>query len=119
MEHKMKKKIVMSVLGLYLAVLLVSSAYAAGVTLAWNAPTGGGTVKGYNLYYGTSNGNFPNKVSGINNTQHIISGLAEDKVYYFVVKAYNDQGESGPSNMITWKYSDTTPPLPPFGVQAQ
>ena len=92
--------------------------HAAGVTLAWNAPIGGGPVKGYNLYYWTSDESNPNKVEGIKNTQYMLSGLDEDKVYTFMVKAYNDNGESGPSNIKSWKYSDTTPPLPPDGVNA-
>ena len=92
--------------------------YAVGVTLAWDAPAGGGAVKGYNLYYWTLNQSNPNKVGGINNTQYTLSGLDEDKVYHFMVKAYNDAGESQPSNVKSWKYSDTTPPLPPDGVNA-
>lgn len=109
----------MSVSGFFLVISLTSVVYAAGVNLAWNAPTTGGEVKGYNLYYGNAVGNYPNKVAGIADTEYIVSGLDEEKVYYFVVKAFNDAGESGPSNVIIWRDSDSTPPLPPIGIQVQ
>jgi hypothetical protein len=110
------KKWTLVFVNLFVFIAFTSYAFAAGVTLAWNPPSSGGVVKGYNIYYGNSNGNYPNKVEGITSTQYVVSGLDEGKVYYFIVKAYNDAGESGPSNVKSWMYSDTTPPLPPDGV---
>ncbi len=113
------EKAIMIGISIFLFAAFPYYSHAAGVTLAWDAPSGGGAVTGYNLYYGTSSGSYPNKVGAINSTQYVVSGLDEDKVYYFIVKAYNDAGESGPSNMVAWRYRDTTPPLPPGGVGAE
>ncbi|MBN1848013.1 MAG: fibronectin type III domain-containing protein [Deltaproteobacteria bacterium] len=114
----------MKKIGTVIMILILSIAFAgwsdaAGVTLAWDPPSSGGVVEGYNLSYGTSSNHQANKVERIMGTQYIVSGLDEDKVYYFEVKAYNDVGESGPSNKVTWKYSDTTPPLPPDGLEVK
>ena len=108
-----------------LSFLLVTASYihAAGVTLAWDPPDAesGGPVEGYMLYWGTISGIYPNSKDVGNMTQDTVSGLDEESQYYFIVKAYNGGGSNiGPaSNEISWSYSDTTPPLPPDGVEAQ
>jgi hypothetical protein len=95
-----------------------SNVSSAATTLAWNASSG--VVTGYRIYYGTSQGNYPLSVEVGNITQYPLSNLSLQvgTTYYFIVKAYNDAGESGPSNEESYTINpppDTTPPLPPQG----
>jgi len=98
-------------------ILIAAQVQAAGVTLAWDPSEG--EVKGYRIYYGTQSHNYTMSVDAGNVTQFTVSGLDEGKTYYFVVRAYNEVGESGDSNEVTWTYRDTTPPLPPSGVEVK
>lgn len=107
---------------LYIAVIiLLSSVYPvyAGTVLIWDASTG--TVTGYRIYYGTSSGNYAGIEETGNVTQYPLSNLplAEETSYYFVVKAYNNAGESDPSNEVTYYCPDSTPPVPPQGLSKQ
>jgi hypothetical protein len=63
------------------------SANAAQVTLAWDPSSG--PVAGYNVYYGTSSGNYDYSVDVGNFTSCTISGLQEGETYYFSVSAYD------------------------------
>jgi len=94
--------------------------HAAGVDLAWDAPTAGGAVAGYKVYWKAAGGSYSdaNSMSVIGNRSCTVSGLDETRQYYFIVKAYNDAGMSPASNEVTWSYSDATPPIQVKGVQA-
>lgn len=100
--------------------LSVSPAKAASVRFAWNASEG--TVTGYRIYYGTTQGSYPNRVEVGNETEHTVDGLDDGVTYYFVVRAYNDYGESGNSNVVQWPEPDTlsitisTPDTDPFST---
>jgi len=87
---------------------LGGSVFAATIHLAWDPSSG--TVTGYRIYYGTSSGSYPNKVDVGNVTECTISNLQEGVTYYFVARAYNDYGESGNSNEVSWTAGDTDPP---------
>ena len=89
-----------------LALLTASYAQAAQVHLAWNASSG--SVTGYRIYYGTSPGSHPTRVEAGNVTDYIVTGLSENVMYYFVVRAYNNYGESADSNEVSW-ISTSTP----------
>jgi hypothetical protein len=103
-----------------LALIIVSpNASSAESMLAWDASQG--NVTGYRIYYGTSPGNYPFIQEVGNVTQYSLSSLPLQigTTYYFIVKAYNDVGESEQSNEVSYVInppSDTTPPLPPQGV---
>jgi len=94
--------------------------HAAGVDLAWDAPSSGGTVAGYKVYWKAAGGSYSdaNSMAVVGKTSCTVSGLDEAKQYYFIVKAYNDAGMSPPSNEVTWSYSDATPPAQVQGIQA-
>ncbi len=78
------------------------------VTLSWTPPTENddGTpllnLAGYNIYYGVSRGNYPNRIN-IDNpglTTYLVDNLVPD-IYYFTTTAINDIGvESNFSNEI-------------------
>ncbi len=106
-----------------LITLLLSNVFvsAAESILTWEAATG--DITGYRLYYGTSRGNYLfNKDVG-DVTQYPVSNLSlsPGNTYYFVVRAYNESGESNNSNettMVIPAVIDTTPPLSPENVSA-
>ena len=68
---------------------------AASITLSWSAPHTNvdGTpltdLAGYQLYYGTASGQYDVVIDVGNQTTVVVSGLADDRVYYFSVTAYD------------------------------
>jgi fibronectin type 3 domain-containing protein len=70
----------------------------AQVSLSWTASAGG--ADNYRIYMGTSpGGELATAVqTSIAGTTATVSGLSNDTTYYFVVKAVNYVGISGPSN---------------------
>ena len=95
--------------------MAAEKAYSA-TTLTWNAPTTNSDgspltdLAGYNLYYGTSSGNYTNTIRVGNATTYILNLSAGS--YYFVATAYNSLGvESSESNQVVKTVLvDTTPP---------
>jgi fibronectin type 3 domain-containing protein len=117
----MTRKIVVLLTGLLVLALVAPHISFAEPMLQWDAVTG--DVTGYKIYYGTSSGSYPYSRDAGNVTQYPLSSLSltEGTTYYFVVRAYNNVGES--DNSIATKHtipllSDTTPPLTPQGVTA-
>lgn len=73
-------------------------AIARNLTLAWN-PSTDSSVVGYNLYYGTSSGDYTSKITVGNVTTATVSNLVAGTTYYFSATAYNANGvESNFSN---------------------
>ncbi|MFH2066081.1 MAG: fibronectin type III domain-containing protein [Pseudomonadota bacterium] len=74
----------------------------SGPVLSWTPSSG--VVTGYRVYYGTIPDSYPNRWDAGNTTQLALSVLPieEGKTYYFVVRAYNDSGESVNSEVETW-----------------
>jgi hypothetical protein len=82
--------------------MLVPSAHAADVTVAWD-PNPEPDVVGYKIYYGTSPGSYTASVNAGDITSLAISGLQAGLTYYFAAVAYDNSGnESGFSNEITY-----------------
>ena len=106
----MAKKIMILFGCLVLFGLVIPYVSFADSQLAWDGSSG--TVTGYRVYYGTSSGNHPNSHEVGSATQCALSSLPlnEKTTYYFVTRAYNDAGESGDSNEVSWTVPDTTPP---------
>lgn len=78
------------------------SASVSSATLAWDAPLdSAGIIAGYNLYYGTSSGNYDKKINTGKLTTCTIKDLAPG-TYYMAVTCYDASGnESGFSNETT------------------
>ena len=72
------------------------------VRLKWD-PSPSANVDGYRVFYGTSPGFHPSVQEVGNYTQCTVIGLSAETDYYFVVRAYNDAGESGDSNEVSWE----------------
>ena len=89
--------------------------------LKWDASTG--EVIGYKVYYGTKTGEYTESKDVGNVTQYPLAdlNLTQGLTYYFMLRAYNDFGESEDSNIISYSApvpGDLTPPLSPQNVTA-
>lgn len=116
----MKVKTFFGVICLILIMAVPAGAFAAG-SLEWDPPSTG-TVNGYKIYYGgTQGGPYSNSQDVGAVTSYGLSNLPlqEMNTYYFVVRAYNDAGESENSNEVSLLVPDTTPPAAPQGVTVQ
>jgi hypothetical protein len=74
--------------------LLPTSASAGEVTLAWD-PGADLNVAGYRLYYGYEKGRYEGDVDVGMETTITLTDLEEGKPYYFVLVAYDVNGEQG------------------------
>ena len=73
------------------------------VAFSWDAVTNAfPPVEGYRIYYGPTSGQQTVFVEAGNNTTGQVTGLPAGSQNYFVVRAYNSVGESGPSNEVVW-----------------
>jgi hypothetical protein len=98
---------ILLLLPIFLCTLLIQSADAASVTLAWD-PNTEPDIAGYKLCYGTVKGAYEFAIDVGNQTTYTISGFVEGVDYYFVVTAYNAYGlESDFSDEVSY-------PGPPF-----
>lgn len=88
--------------------LLCRPAECGSVMLAWNPPPGW-NVGGYNVYYGTSSGNYTNTLDVGTNWYVTVDGLAAGTTYFFAVAAYDDDGLESPDS---GEISLTTPFAP-------
>lgn len=79
------------------------------VTLAWGSVTG---ATGFKIKYGTASGSYTTTLDVGNVTTKEVTGLTNSQIYYFVVTAYNTNGESANSNERS-----ATPVLPPLPDQ--
>jgi hypothetical protein len=93
------------VLFFYLLMVVATQAVTrptASVTLAWD-PSPDSQVVGYYVYAGTTSGSTTNRFDAGNALNFRVAGLAYGKTNYFVVKAYDVNGnESDPSNEISY-----------------
>jgi hypothetical protein len=80
--------------------LVTPIAYAAQVTVSWDASVG--PVSGYEIHYGTTSGDYDYSVNVGNSTSCNISGLQEGVTYFFAATAYNDIDESDYSDEIAY-----------------
>jgi hypothetical protein len=83
----------LSLLAVYFGVLLPTAAFAASVTLAWDANKES-DLKGYIVYYGTASGNYTSNVDVGNKTQYTTPDLPDGPTYYFAVKALDTSGNA-------------------------
>ena len=80
----------------------ISGLHAADVSLAWDRHRDP-NVAGYQVYYGLSSRNYFAIVDVGNKTTHVVTGLLNDRRYYFAVTAYDaKKTESGFSREVVW-----------------
>lgn len=79
-----------------------SGVHVATAVVTWNANTES-DLAGYKVYYGTESGQYTISIDVGNVTQRKVSGLEVGGVYYFVVTAYDLNGnESAPSGQVAY-----------------
>jgi hypothetical protein len=90
---------------IFVAVFLLSFLYSvravcsAQVTLEWQASSG--DIAGYNVYQGTSSGEYDVTMDVGNWTSVTVADLEEDEAYYFAVTAYDlEDNDSAYSNEV-------------------
>ncbi len=91
--------------------LFLSIASAAQIKIAWDPNPPEDAVIGYKACYGTSATNI-NVCEEVGNfTEYIIENLIPGQKYFIAVKAYNNYGESGFSNIVETPFYtiDTNP----------
>lgn len=77
---------------LFLCLVGLEKAHGQSVVLDWNASSTP-TVTGYNVYYGTTSGNYPYKVNVGNTSSFTLSNLTAGVTYYFAATAYDAYGD--------------------------
>lgn len=93
---------------LLLFLCLFSPAQATqNITLKWD-PDPASNAAGYRLYYGTSTGQYTQKLEVGNTTVALVSNLAEGRTYFFAVTAYNRAAESLVSNEVSFTVPNST-----------
>jgi len=93
--------------------LLMTTAHAAQVTVAWDANSDP-AVTGYRVHYGTSPGSYTSHIDVGNTTSCVISGLVEGLTYYFAASAYDGSGnESDYSTAVNYTVPQAPAPSPP------
>jgi len=98
----MKKESKLFLVSLFLVPCLIaficSGAYAASVSLSWDAPvenedyTPLTDLEGFIIYYGSSTGNYTNTIDAGNVISYQIGNLNDGQTYYFAVTAYDSSG---------------------------
>ena len=87
---------------LLISLVSLEKARARSIILEWNASISS-DVAGYNVYYGTSSGNYSYKINVGNVTSLTVSNLACGVTYYFAATAYDANGnESAYSSEVTF-----------------
>ena len=93
--------------------LLIASAHAQQVNLAWDANTET-DLQAYKVYQGTASRTYSSNANVGNSTNCTISGLETGKTHYFSVTAVDSAGnESGYSNEISYMIPAPAPPPAP------
>lgn len=101
---RVKKKNLYNFFSISCALLIISLLFVAGnsygisIKLGWNPPQRG-EVNGYRLYYGLTSGSYDYMIDAKSTTVKAIR-LKKGYQYYIVVTAYNEFGESEPSNEL-------------------
>jgi hypothetical protein len=96
--------------GLFLLALSPSAPMAAQVTLRWDANQT--APDGYRLYQSNAAQGFDysSPVWSGQAIEHTVAGLDSNKTYYFVVRAFKGNSESGDSNMVQFPEPGSVPP---------
>ena len=80
----------------------ISASHARDVTLAW-LPNEEPDILGYRIWYGSESENYIESIDVGNQTQFTITGLENDKKYFYAVTVYNTANrESGFSEEISY-----------------
>jgi hypothetical protein len=88
-------KFIFLFLSLFAMLAMLEKTNASNIILNWN-PSVSRNVTGYDVYYGTTSGNYPYSVNAGHATTITISNLIPGAKYYFAATAYTADGEQSP-----------------------
>jgi hypothetical protein len=121
----MKRTVLVALFFLCLIGLAVTCfAGTSNVTFTWT-PTVSTGATGYRLYqshtsgsytYGAGAADLAATIPGTTTSTYTLTGLV-DGTYFWVMTAYNANGESGPSGQVTATLNSTYPSQAPAGFQ--
>jgi hypothetical protein len=117
-RSNMARKAIVLLIGFFVFALMAPQLSHAESMLTWDSIA---DAQGYKIYYGTSKGRYIYSKDVGNVIKYPLANflLDEGTEYFFVVRAYNDAGESDNSSESSYTVpspGDTTPPLAPQGV---
>ena len=113
--QKTKRSANLKLILLFLVIFFcfASPLHAMDITLQWT-PNSEPDVAGYKVFYReeSESYNYSDPYWETIEPKCTVYDLDITKTYYFVVRAYNDTGESGNSNEVSWVYNapDTVAP---------
>jgi len=93
---------------LILPLMLLHSVLADQITIAWDVES---SVRGYNVYYGTTSRVYRSPINVGNVTIYTLTGLSAGQRYFIAITAYNEFGESGYSNEVNGVAPTSQTPL--------
>jgi hypothetical protein len=98
-----------------LALMVISpvclTTHAADLTLAWDSVN---NASGYMLFYGFESNSYDSMIDVGPQLKYKVTGLEDNQLYYFAVKAWNEYGESDYSQEISSKTGPEEPDQPPI-----
>lgn len=101
----------------FVAVLWAGFAYAADLTLRWDASA---DATGYKIYQSTDSGATWDAGTDVGNvTEYTITGVPDSGLVLFRVAAYNSQGEAVRLEAGAWYNGDWKPPKAAGGLGIQ
>ena len=111
--------LILAICVLFSILIYPSIALADDVTLAWDASSGADGYRLFSREQGQSY-NFSSPDWEGTATTGTVTGLTQGTTYYFVVRAYNADGESGDSNEVSTTIGSTNQPpvLDPIGSRS-
>ncbi len=103
-----------------LILIFSASAFAADVTVTWDANSES-DLAGYKVYYGTESEDYSQSTDVGNVTQISVGNLQNNTTYYFAVTAYdasgNESGFSQEASITIPPAEDNDAPQPPRNVR--
>lgn len=75
----------------WLCLLYPAVSTAGQITLAWD-PNQEPDLAGYLVYWGTTSSQYDNSAIVENDTAYTVTGLDDERIYYFAVTAYDSNG---------------------------
>ena len=103
-------KTLFTILALCLWVSVASA--VTTISFAWSATVGEVVADGYKLCYGTTSGTYTTCVDTNLALTATITSLTDGVTYYFVVRAYNAEGDGLPTPEIVIVATPTVPTRP-------
>lgn len=100
-----------------IALLIAVPCFAADITVKWDGAQG---ATGYKLYQSTDGGTTWTLVADVGNVlQRAVTGVAEDRMVFYRVGAYNATGETIRYEAGAWYDFRKKPPGNPSGAGIQ